>query len=336
MPPKAVVEDFDDDTEFDLPGFPSSSGGGIGGSGANNAAAQMAAMQEMMSKMGGGAGGAGGVAGIDPSLASFGATRPPPINSPEKEAEHKRWITLYPIYFDAKRHYKKGSRRVNYEKSSINPQSLVIARAVQKLGLLLAHEPYKTHPQDWENPGRVKVKLFDEDGKPTHSTITSKKSLLDAVAELIQPQTGGKPPSIQPRVKRSKKAAPDSKGEQGGEKPADKEVVRRDRRNPNPNPLRQRLKSMNLPPLSERLPPHSPALDNGLLNMNLGEAMGGSLEGLGPLGGMLGGMGLGGDDDDEEDEEDEEGKKKPALTPQQQALANLGRRQKKKVIRVGR
>lgn len=31
----------------------------------------------------------------------------------------------------------------------------------------------RTHPQDWENPGRIKVRLFDEDGRPLHMHITT-------------------------------------------------------------------------------------------------------------------------------------------------------------------
>ena len=120
----------------------------------------------------------------------------------ELSAEAKKWITVYPIYFDAKRKYMKGCRRVAYDNSSMWPKSEKIERAVAKLTLMHAHEvrvvkaksllgfpmkdderrsadslfrsqPQKTHPQDWENPGRVKVQLFGEDGSPKNKKIES-------------------------------------------------------------------------------------------------------------------------------------------------------------------
>ncbi|SNX85749.1 related to SEC65 - signal recognition particle subunit [Melanopsichium pennsylvanicum] len=383
MPPKAAVEDFDDDFEFDLPTISSSAVAQANANAGTGAGVpqgdQMAAFQKMMEQMGHG-----------PGTGDFGSTLPPSSlasTSGAKSAsdgEHKSWVSIYPIYFDAKRHYRKGCRRVSYEKSSPFPTQLWIAKAVGRLQLKCVQEPYKTHPQDWENPGRVKVQLFNQNGSAVDKRFRSKKELFDAIAEMIQPNCGGRPPAMEARKKRVKPAtmkkqalAENAKGVAAGSsvttnvglsskkskkkaaaaassssattggptKPTLTKVQRKAvlaaKRDPNPNPIRSRLAHINFPPtLEARLPAHSPALEGGLLNMNLAEAMGGMPPGmpgadaLGGLGGMLGGMGLGGNDDDEDEEEDQEeerGKKKDPMNP-----LNLGRRQRKKVVRIGR
>lgn len=339
----------------------------------------MAAFQKMMEQM-----------GQAPGSGDFGSSRPPASLSVaggsgskgQEDGEHKKWVSIYPIYFDAKRHYGKGCRRVSYEKSSPFPTQLWLAKAVGRLQLKYVQEPYKTHPQDWENPGRVKVQLFNDDGEPVNSRFSTKKQLFDAIAETIQPNCGGKPPALEPRKKRARPAtikkqalaenakassaglsnaldagagsskknkkkanAVASSSTAGPSKPTltkeqRKQIVQA-KHDPNPNPIRERLAKIAFPPtLEARLPPHSPAIEGGLLNMNLAEAMGGMPAGmpgadaLGGLGGMLGGMGLGGDDDDEEEEEtpeDAAAKKKDPMNP-----LNLGRRQRKKVVRIGR
>jgi len=53
------------------------------------------------------------------------------------------------------------------------------------LGISTFHEPTKRHPQDWENPGRVKV-LWKENGQVLNQKFNSKKRLLEAVATQIQ------------------------------------------------------------------------------------------------------------------------------------------------------
>ncbi|SPO28415.1 related to SEC65 - signal recognition particle subunit [Ustilago trichophora] len=380
MPPKAAVEDFDDDFEFDLPTVSSPAVAQSQAAAPQND--QMAAFQKMMEQM-----------GQAPGSGDFGSSRPPvgldvagaSGSKGKDDGEHKKWVSIYPIYFDAKRHYRKGCRRVSYEKSSPFPTQLWIAKAVGRLQLKYVQEPYKTHPQDWENPGRVKVHLFNEDGSAVDSRFPSKKQLFDAIAETIQPNCGGKPPALEPRKKRvrpatikkqalaenakaaasgsstaasgavaasSKKnkkkaaaAASASGNTAGPSKPTltkeQRKQILQAKRDPNPNPIRERLAKIRFPPtLEARLPAHSPAIEGGLLNMNLAEAMGGMPPGmpgadaLGGLGGMLGGMGLGGDDDDDEEEETQEeaaGKKKDPMNP-----LNLGRRQRKKVVRIGR
>ncbi|WFD33528.1 signal recognition particle subunit [Malassezia cuniculi] len=262
---------FNDDTDFELPDAAGKD--------------QMALLEEMMAQMQGERAGATVQA---PQLAGAGAGAkgaPTPDSS---------WITLYPIYIDARRRYRKGARRVPCEKAVRCPQSLHMANAAKYLGFDVAHEPRNTHPQDWENPGRVKVRFYDASGKPVNGQVPTRRALCVRIGELLQVKLGGVPP-----------AAP--AGLHG------RAAVR----------ARARRAMRDIPP--EVLPPHSPALAGGLLNMDISKAMGGeALQGMGPLGSMLGSMGLGGDDDEEQPEE------QPAPRPQ----PALGRRQRKRVVRI--
>ncbi|CAE6461856.1 unnamed protein product [Rhizoctonia solani] len=99
--------------------------------------------------------------------------------------KYKRWTSLYPIYFDAKRPYGQGQRRLAREKSLWWPQSRDIEVAARVLGIPTLHEPMKRHPQDWENPGRVKV-LWKENGQVLNQKFNSKKRLLEAISLQIQ------------------------------------------------------------------------------------------------------------------------------------------------------
>lgn len=139
--------------------------------------------QQMMAQMGGGAAGAVPAGGVPPiGMPPMSAGQP--AEQEEDDGPHKDWAAIYPIYLDAKRHYKKGCRRVPYERAVLYPNSLHIANAAHSLGLEFVHQPHRTHPQDWENPGRVKVRLFDENKKPVRREIpTSTLACAEARAD---------------------------------------------------------------------------------------------------------------------------------------------------------
>ncbi|KAF8605737.1 signal recognition particle, SRP19 subunit [Ceratobasidium sp. AG-I] len=124
----------------------------------------------------------------DPPVASSSMPfrpQPPQYRNTGDVEKYKRWTSLYPIYFDAKRPYGQGQRRLAREKSIWWPQSRDIEVAARTLGISTFHEPTKRHPQDWENPGRVKV-LWKEDGKVLNQRFNSKKRLLEAIGKQIQ------------------------------------------------------------------------------------------------------------------------------------------------------
>lgn len=94
----------------------------------------MSNLQDMMAQMQ--AGGSGQAMGMPPGMT--GDQMGP--QDVELSAEEKKWLVLYPIYFDAKQRYEKGCRRVAYEKACLWPKSEAIEKAVQKLNLLHIHE----------------------------------------------------------------------------------------------------------------------------------------------------------------------------------------------------
>lgn len=87
------------------------------------------------------------------------------------------WTCIYPIYLDAKRPYGTGQRRVERAKSLWWPLSKDIADAANRLGLGTLHEVTKSHPRDWENPGRVRVQ-WKKDGRLVNPMIKSSMLLL--------------------------------------------------------------------------------------------------------------------------------------------------------------
>lgn len=80
------------------------------------------------------------------------------FQSTEDDSKYKDFQCIYPVYFDLKRSRKEG-RMVGKELAVENPMAREIVTACGRLGLETLFEPTKTHPKDWANPGRVKVKL---------------------------------------------------------------------------------------------------------------------------------------------------------------------------------
>jgi signal recognition particle subunit SRP19 len=82
----------------------------------------------------------------------------------------KRWVCLYPVYFDASRTRAEG-RRVGKELAVQNPLARTMADAAAHVGLRVFIDVGKTHPKDWANSGRVKVELRGEDGELKRSGV---------------------------------------------------------------------------------------------------------------------------------------------------------------------
>lgn len=120
------------------------------------------------------------------------------------------------------------------------------------------------------------------------------------LGELLQSKAGGPPPPLTDRRQCSQQSSRAA--------------------------LRPRQRRIRKVPFPEPLPPHSPANATGLLNMDMAKMPGAdALKSMGPLGSMMSSMGLG-DDDDEP----------PAAQAPAKATPALGRRQRKRVVRIGR
>lgn len=92
-------------------------------------------------------------ANIGPDPRAKQSQVPPSRDIPE---HMKKWSILYPIYFDAARSSGEG-RRVSKSEAVKNPLATTISEACRYLGYQSAFEVTKTHPNDWANPGRVRV-----------------------------------------------------------------------------------------------------------------------------------------------------------------------------------
>ncbi|CAL9737405.1 signal recognition particle subunit Sec65p [Monosporozyma servazzii] len=103
----------------------------------------------------------------------------------------KKFQIIYPCYFDKNRSHKEG-RRVPLSLAVENPLAITISDAVRGLGLATVYESDKMHPQDFGNPGRVRVFLKDN-GKPqpnafgvSEYTKGGKRQLFKDIAKYLQ------------------------------------------------------------------------------------------------------------------------------------------------------
>lgn len=104
--------------------------------------------------------------------------------TPEQRKEFKAMQIVYPCYFDKNRSTKEG-RRLPKSECVENPLAKTILDACKLLRIPAVFEPEKTHPQDWGNPGRVRLGIKYE-GKSTHPMLKSKHEALMAIAEYLK------------------------------------------------------------------------------------------------------------------------------------------------------
>ncbi|KAJ2454661.1 signal recognition particle subunit [Coemansia sp. RSA 2336] len=99
-------------------------------------------------------------------------------------SQFKKWVCLYPIYFDKSLSLDKG-RKVSLDLAVDSPFARQVSMAVKQVGLHVCLEPNKTHPRDFFRPGRVRVKLYDEQGRLMRSDIPDRKELMRRVAKMM-------------------------------------------------------------------------------------------------------------------------------------------------------
>lgn len=104
--------------------------------------------------------------------------------TPEERKEFKMMQIVYPCYFDKNRSTTKG-RRLPISKCVDNPLAKTILDACKILRIPAVFEPEKSHPQDWGNPGRVRLGLKYE-GASTHSVLHTKKQALIAISDYMK------------------------------------------------------------------------------------------------------------------------------------------------------
>lgn len=101
----------------------------------------------------------------------------------EEREQISKFQIIYPCYFDKNRSHKEG-RRVSVDKAVENPLAYTISNACRKLQIPVLLELDKNHPQDFGNPGRVRV-LVKEDGSP-QGEFKNKRSLFNAIADYLK------------------------------------------------------------------------------------------------------------------------------------------------------
>jgi signal recognition particle subunit SRP19 len=303
QPAVQIEEEFDDDTDLPLPNAPLPNTGARGPlleemnidyerttiASPSSASYSTTNTSSSAAGFGGqfspgldlGMGGGGGL-----GLAGMGSSQNrTTVNTVTDITPYKTWSCIYPIYLDAKRPYGPGQRRLSREKSVWWPLSKDIADAATKLGLKVLHEVNKSHPRDWENPGRVRVQWKVEGtGVSVNPQIKTKKQLLELISMYIhhiKPDNRPVPPytttalpddaSLQPTTNISSAAKGKSKATsssistpkprsavssshvstQGGSEKQTKRLLPKA-----PHPL---------PALAERVSHYSPALESGML-----------------------------------------------------------------------
>ena len=163
-------EDFDvDNMDFDLPAAPPVASSSRGPAPAVPVGQPMSAQQRALLSQ---------FAGSDPSssMHQMGNTK---VISTSELSKFKHYAQVYPIYIDAGRPHKNGQRRISKAKAVPYPKAQEIAEVCGRfLGLPPILEPEKTHPKDWQNPGRVRVLIVDkETGKPINKDVPDSESI---------------------------------------------------------------------------------------------------------------------------------------------------------------
>ncbi|EYU31696.1 hypothetical protein ABFS82_14G052200 [Erythranthe guttata] len=132
----------------------------------------------------------------------------------------KKWVVFYPIYINSKKTLAEG-RRINAAKACENPTCAEIYDCCNHLKLPCAIEREKAYPRDFMQIGRVRVMLKREDGTLCNPAVSSRKQLMNQVAELV-PRHPGRTKKQEAAKKQeassSSSAAGPSKSGKGGRK----------------------------------------------------------------------------------------------------------------------
>ncbi|XP_014672852.1 PREDICTED: signal recognition particle 19 kDa protein-like isoform X2 [Priapulus caudatus] len=102
--------------------------------------------------------------------------------------ESKRWICIYPAYFNSKRTVFEG-RRLPKSKCIDNPTASEINDVLTAAGCTIEIEN-KVHPRepnkfDPNYRGRIRVQLRSEDGAPLSDQFATRKATLNYLCEMI-------------------------------------------------------------------------------------------------------------------------------------------------------
>ena len=150
--------------------------------------------------------------------AHFRPTLPPRLAPPLSFAA-RSWISIYPCYINAVRKLEEG-RRLPKAQCCPNPhiqQMAMVCRMMEpKLQAIMEVAPM--HPRDFFSRGRLRVKLKNDDGTFANPAFTSKKAVMQHLAQHAMKIRLQRPPTPKTKamVKAEKAAAGGGAG--GGKK----------------------------------------------------------------------------------------------------------------------
>lgn len=126
----------------------------------------------------------------DPSVGSFNQGESPipgtHITTDLTDEEKKELASMqciYPCYFDINRSVSQG-RRAPKKYCVENPLAKTVLDATKNLHIPSMLETDKSHPQDFGNPGRVRLAIKFQ-GKPVDSKIQSKRQVLALIGQYM-------------------------------------------------------------------------------------------------------------------------------------------------------
>lgn len=131
--------------------------------------------------------------------------------------DHDKRVIIYPNYIDSKKKISEG-RRIPLERACESPNVGEIADSCNiGLGLRAEYE-LKFYSRDFLVPGRVRIQLFNPDGKPCNSEIPNRRVLMMKVAQLVPKHPGRSEKAKAAAAKAAAVQQPASNSSKGGKK----------------------------------------------------------------------------------------------------------------------
>lgn len=99
--------------------------------------------------------------------------------------DDSKFVVVWPSNFNSRKTIKNG-RRVGLSDSCEDPIVQEMSEVCQYLKLRHVIEPYKALPRDLTAyPGRLRVELYDAEGKAIHDEVSSRSDLMRKMGTLI-------------------------------------------------------------------------------------------------------------------------------------------------------
>ena len=95
-----------------------------------------------------------------------------------------RWVVVYPVYMNRNRKICDG-RKLPLSACCEDPPAAVIAQCAARLSFQTVLEPMKKHPRDFFEPGRIRVRLFNDDGSAVKESVRTRLALYREISALV-------------------------------------------------------------------------------------------------------------------------------------------------------